>query len=43
MEESAGGRSFGAAEGRGADEYESTGPVPPVPGGGASYEDDIPF
>jgi single-strand DNA-binding protein len=36
-----GGRSYGAAEGRGAEDYESTGPVPPAAGGG--YEDDIPF
>jgi single-strand DNA-binding protein len=43
MEEGAGGgRGYGAAEGRGADDYESTGPVPPVPSGGG-YEDDIPF
>ena len=35
----------GAAEGRGADDYESTGPIPPISGGGggAGYEDDIPF
>lgn len=37
-----GGRSFGA-EGRGADEFEATGPVPPVPSGAGGYEDDIPF
>ena len=46
MDEGGGGgaRSFGAAEGRGGDEYESTGPVPPVSGGGGGgYEDDIPF
>ena len=48
MEEGGGGagRSMGgAAEGRGADDYESTGPIPPISGGGggAGYEDDIPF
>jgi single-strand DNA-binding protein len=46
LEEGAGGgagRTFGAAEGRGTDEYESTGPVPPVSGGGGGYDDDIPF
>ncbi len=39
------GRSTGAAEGRGgADDYESTGPIPPVSGGGGGgYDDDIPF
>jgi len=39
------GRPAGAAEGRGADDYESTGPIPPVSGGGGGggYEDDIPF
>ena len=38
-----GGRSFGSTGG--GDEYESTGPVPPVSGGGGQdrYEDDIPF
>ena len=42
MEEGGGGgRSFGSTPG--ADEYESTGPVPPVSGGGGGYEDDIPF
>lgn len=41
MDEAGGGRSYGAAEGRGGDEYESTGPQPPVASGG--YEDDIPF
>ena len=42
MEEGGGGaRSFGT----GADDYESTGPVPPVSGGGGGggYEEDIPF
>jgi len=46
MEDGAGGgRSFGASGGSGADEYESTGPIPPVSGGGGgnNYEDDIPF
>jgi single-strand DNA-binding protein len=48
MEEGGGGagRSMGgAAEGRGADDYESTGPITPISGGGggAGYEDDIPF
>jgi hypothetical protein len=46
MEEGGGGagRSFGTP-GSGADEYESTGPIPPVSGGGGGggYEDDIPF
>ena len=42
-ERPAGGRTYGAAEGRPADEYESTGPVPPVASGGGGYEDDIPF
>jgi len=39
------GRSTGAGEGRGgADDYESTGPIPPVSGGGGGgYDDDIPF
>jgi single-strand DNA-binding protein len=37
-----GGRSFGSAGGSGVDEYESTGPIPPVASGG-NYEDDIPF
>ena len=37
-----GGRTFGTTGG--ADDYESTGPVPPVSGGGGvNYEDDIPF
>ena len=45
MDEGGGGgaRSFGAAEGRGGDEYESTGPTPPPAAGGGGYEDDIPF
>jgi single-strand DNA-binding protein len=43
MEEGGGGARSSVGEGRGADEYESTGPVPPVSGGGSSYEDDIPF
>jgi single-strand DNA-binding protein len=39
MDEAGGPRGFG-----GADDYESAGPVPPVPqGGGGGYEDDIPF
>jgi single-strand DNA-binding protein len=42
MEEGAPGRTF-AAEGRPADEYESTGPIPPAASGGGGYEDDIPF
>jgi len=45
LEEGGGaGRTF-STPGSGVDEYESTGPIPPVssgPGGG-SYEDDIPF
>ena len=41
LEEGGGARSFGTP---GADEYESTGPIPPVTGGGGGgYEDDIPF
>jgi single-strand DNA-binding protein len=46
MEDGAGGgRTSGAAEGRGSDEFESTGPVPPMGsgGGGGGYDDDIPF
>jgi len=45
MEDGAGaGRTFGASGGSGVDEYESTGPIPPVSGGGGgTYEDDIPF
>jgi single-strand DNA-binding protein len=31
----------GASEGR--DDYESTGPIPPVSSGGGGYEEDIPF
>jgi single-strand DNA-binding protein len=39
MDEGGGPRNYG-----GADDYESTGPVPPVAqGGGGGYEDDIPF
>ena len=44
MDEGGGGaRSFGSTGG--ADDYESTGPIPPVSGGGGqgTYEDDIPF
>ena len=42
LEEGGGARSFGTTGG--ADEYESTGPIPPVTGGGGGgYEDDIPF
>jgi single-strand DNA-binding protein len=43
MEDGAGGRAYGAAEGRPVEDYEATGPVPPATPGGAGYEDDIPF
>jgi single-strand DNA-binding protein len=36
-----GGGPRGASEGR--DDYESTGPIPPVSSGGGGYEEDIPF
>jgi single-strand DNA-binding protein len=37
-----GGRSTASDRG-GVEEYENSGPVPPVPAGGAAYDDDIPF
>ncbi len=43
LEDGGGTGRSSVGEGRGGDEYESTGPVPPVSGGGSGYEDDIPF
>jgi single-strand DNA-binding protein len=43
MEEGGGGAGRSFSSTGGADEYESTGPVPPVSSGGGNYDDDIPF